>query len=359
MFVWGAAATVDRSVIRDVERLPNSQFGYAIDLESRDVHRGMLLLRGSLVERAQTIGIYAAAADVTIESTVVRYMQPGPLSFHGGGGRGLSVQGSKDGSARGHGVVDRSVFQHNQEFGIFVLGSDLEVTSTVIEDTMPQQADQRIGRGINAVTDSVTHVHSTAVIRSSMIRRNHQVGVFLETSDATVESTVIRETLPDASTGLWGAGLAVQLGVAEQESTASVRGCVIADAHQVGISFIGVEATVDSTSVSRTKPEEASGYFGDGIVVSSFYGSPATAMITRSRIEASARAGISVFGSSASVSTTTLECQAIHLDAEQYQSLAPEVHDLGGNVCGCAGESVTCQVVSSSLAPPTPLDAQF
>lgn len=71
--------------------------------------------------------------------------------------------------------------------------------------------------------------------------------------------------------------------------------------------------------------------------------------------EGSARAGISSFGAAVEIGSTTLECNSIHLDGEQYRGNDFSFDDLGGNACGCAGAPVVCQVLSSGLAPPEPI----
>jgi hypothetical protein len=57
----------------------------------------------------------------------------------------------------------------------------------------------------------------------------------------------------------------------------------------------------------------------------------------------------------------SLRCNAIQLDAETYPEGVPATFDLanGGSEnaasCSCGASSAKCQVLSSGLAPPTPI----
>lgn len=64
-----------------------------------------------------------------------------------------------------------------------------------------------------------------------------------------------------------------------------------------------------------------------------------------------ARAGITNFGMSASVGTTTFECNAMDIHG-QDEGTAFSFVDLGGNQCGCGGADEVCRVVGATLEPP-------
>jgi hypothetical protein len=111
------------------------------------------------------------------------------------------------------------------------------------------------------------------------------------------------------------------------------------------------DAIIESTFVGQTAPSVFDGAFGDGIAVASLR-HEASASIAASHVEASARAGIACFGAQVAVSTTVLECNFVHLDGEIYQETDFWFDDHGDNVCGCDGELVECQVMTSNLRPP-------
>jgi hypothetical protein len=100
---------------------------------------------------------------------------------------------------------------------------------------------------------------------------------------------------------------------------------------------------------------DADGLFGDGIIVVNS-GPGSTVNSTLSVITNSARAGITNFGGLLELGFNKLECNPIALDGETYLGSAPGFIDDGedDNTCGCGGTTVTCQVLSSGLAAPTP-----
>jgi hypothetical protein len=91
--------------------------------------------------------------------------------------------------------------------------------------------------------------------------------------------------------------------------------------------------------------------FGDGVV---FLGG--SGIVQGSLINDSDRAGISAFGASVGVGSTTIGCSAFDLNGEEFQGVQPHFEDLGGNECGCPLPGGACQAVSSTLTPPDPVD---
>jgi hypothetical protein len=80
-------------------------------------------------------------------------------------------------------------------------------------------------------------------------------------------------------------------------------------------------------------------------------------------IQRSARAGIASFGAPITLRRNTLDCNAIHLNGEQAYELvgfpveqAYSFEDHGGNRCGCGAQPDTCQVLSSGLQAPEPIE---
>jgi hypothetical protein len=117
------------------------------------------------------------------------------------------------------------------------------------------------------------------------------------------------------------------------------------------------DGTVDDTVIRGTLVRASDGFIGDRLVVLTDNELPASAFVSRTRIETSARAGILAYSGNATVTGSTLECNPIPLDGEDFAGspLIASLTDGGGNVCGCNGQSAPCQVVSSGLEPPTPI----
>jgi len=93
------------------------------------------------------------------------------------------------------------------------------------------------------------------------------------------------------------------------------------------------------------------GVLGDGIVLFGTH-----ALITDNTIWQSARAGMSMFGSTADLGGNDIYCAAFDLDVEEYDGTYTFPNDLGGNICGCVGDYPRpCQATSSTLQPPGPM----
>jgi hypothetical protein len=132
---------------------------------------------------------------------------------------------------------------------------------------------------------------------------------------------------------------------------------VIEDVRESGITVVGSDLWLEGSLVRDAKGTESAGTFGDGVsVVRS--DQDANAFIWASRIEATARAGVSNFGGKVEISTTTLECNPIQLNGESLEGADASFVDSGGVGCGCAGSTETCAVSSSELTPPEPLTGQ-
>ncbi len=80
-------------------------------------------------------------------------------------------------------------------------------------------------------------------------------------------------------------------------------------------------------------------------------------------IEDSARVGLTTIGSNVSLTNVKFECNYINLDAEDgglsgCSGHPSSIGDNGGNVCGCDGVTIACQVSSLNLTPPDPVPQQ-
>jgi len=101
----------------------------------------------------------------------------------------------------------------------------------------------------------------------------------------------------------------------------------------------------------------ADGRFGDGVAVVKVHDA-STATLSGMLIDHSTRRA-SRFRLDATLSSSTLECNAIQLDVEECVDPSTGIFDSGGVVCGCDGASVECAAVSSTLEPPTPLRSRL
>lgn len=323
---------------------------------------------GSLVEASHSVGVFIMGAEATLDGTVVRAILPGASDEAAGRGLGIQDCNALLGCApaeRARVAVRGSVVEQSQEFGLFVAGSDVTVDGTVVRGTLPRAFDQAFGRGINiqlncdaAGCDPASR--SNVTVRGSLVEWSHEVGLFVEGSDATVEATVVRATLPQASDQEAGRGINVQNCSAPAgcnpvaRASANVSSSLVEWSHDVGLFVSASDAIVEATLVRNTLPRTADGLFGDGMAVFAI-DAPASAVVSGTLIEESARAGLSNFGAMVSLGATHLRCAPFELAGEPWKGIDFVFEDRGDNLCGCPAADHACHAVSANLAPPEPL----
>lgn len=351
VFVAGAAVTLEASVVRQTEARSDELFGRGVAVQDDPDTGGRadVTIRASLVERNRDIGVFVEGSDATIEDSVIRETEPraSDQTF----GQGLNVRDAETTGARSTVTVRSSVLSKNRATGAFLSASDVTIESSVVRDTQPEEAAQAFGWGVE-VQCSDAGQRANVTVRASVVARNRALGIYVAGSDATIEGVLVADIQPQASDHDHGLGIQVQLdGATMQRTSATIRSSVVERALDAGILCAASDATIEASIVRGTLPRASDGAFGDGVAVAAEEG-PASATVTASRIEGNARAGVSAFGATAAVGTTQLECNAFHLDKETFEASAPAFEDRGGNVCRCQGAEIACQVSSSNLAPP-------
>ena len=126
-------------------------------------------------------------------------------------------------------------------------------------------------------------------------------------------------------------------------------------------------AAICHNLIKLTQPRTSDGEFGDGIIAEC----SENVIVCQDDqnfaldflppgIEDSARVGLTTIGSNVSLTNVKFECNYINLDAEDggfsgCSGHPPSIYDNGGNVCGCDGATIACQVISLNLTPPDPV----
>jgi hypothetical protein len=347
----GADLTIERTVVRDTQALAGA-FGRGVE-SSYDPTGGdhSLTLTASLVERNHEVGVYVAGHTVTIDASVIRDTLPGA---DGTSGRGVMCQLSTTGAARCNLQLSRSVIERNQGFGVYIGSSDATVETTVIRDTIESLLG--VGRGIDASEmPAAPGERSSLTLRDSLVTGNTQHGVNIIGSDALLERTMVRDNLPQQSTLKWGEGIMIQLSAfTRTPSSVTVQSCSVQRNFDFGILVVGSDATIVNTAVSATSGRASDDLFGDGIAVVSDLG-PASATIIDSLIDRSHRAGLANFGAALALADSLLDCSAIDIASEPLDGTQPQFDDQGDNRCGCSKEHTECRAVSTGIEPPNPV----
>ncbi|KYF76712.1 hypothetical protein BE11_44050 [Sorangium cellulosum] len=407
VLVAGSDATIEATVVRDTQPLPDGTAGRGIEIQNQ---RGPseVTLRTSLVEQNRDVGVLVTGSVATIEATVVRGTQP---TRQAGDAYGITVQGDPaDGPSEV--TLRTSILEQNHAGGVQVLGSDATIEATVVRDTQPL-SDGTGGLGIVIGYFPATEEPARVALRGSLVERNHGIGVLVQSSDTTVESTVVRDTQPsgDGASGAGievhdqlnspdGANLTVRASLLErnhdtgvlvlgsnatieatvvrdtqplrdgrrghgihiqddadthERATAMLRSVLVEQNHSFGVIIFGSDATIEA-SVVRATERGGAGTRGDGVAVRSG-DFPATATITSTAVESNARAGISSFSAAVVLVSSTVQCNRIDLNGEDLVEGQPFTFDGSKeNLCGCGDEvDPTCAVLSENLSPPEPI----
>jgi hypothetical protein len=315
-----------------------------------DLGPAQATIGGTLIEATTYTGLIVGGARADIRDTVVRGTVPRPSDLEGG--RGVVLRTDPMTQRRSEVTLRSSLVEHNHDMGIFVGGSDATIESTLVRDTLPLSTDQTFGRNLSIEWDADTGARSVATVRSSVLEGGHGVGLIVVSSDATVESTVVREVSPLASDQTRGVGLAVERHPQSDGADVTVRTSLVDRARLVGLAVLQSTAAVESTIIRDTASQASDGRFGDGIAVAVEAGWPSLLDLRGSRVQTSQRAGVSTFGAPAKLTSTAFECNVIDLDVEPYAGQPASFEDGGGNTCGCDGAAATCQSVSTQLEPP-------
>jgi hypothetical protein len=263
-----------------------------------------LMLRDSLVENATDIGVYVSGSTATLERVVVRATQPlANLTF----GRGISIQHDPSIAARAVVSVSGAVIEQNHDIGIFVAGSDATVIGSVIRDTLPRQSDQQRGVGITIQLDAPTGERAVALVQSSTIERNLSAGVAVDGSDATLEGVAVRSTAPAPSGGGIGRGIAIQDDpFVPARALVTIRSSAVRSSVDYGVFAMGSDVTIEATLVEDSQPRADGLVLGRGIGIEDdvVTGERGIATIRGSSVAASHDGGIAVIDSDATIDGT-------------------------------------------------------
>jgi hypothetical protein len=369
ILVTGSSGDIRSTVVRDVA--PPGALDTSVGIlggGGLDLPPTTLRVRSVTVEQTRVYGIAVSDADGVVEAALVRDTEPLP-SLNGGvdvGGRGMGVETLVASSVRPKLTVAGSRIERTHEFAMTALGGDLTVDSTRISDVAFRTTDKLFGRGIHVQFEPATGSSSVAVVRRSLVERAHDHGIMVYDSDATIESTWVRDTSKNVEAGLphgqaLGRGIAVQGRLLrEQEATATIDQVLVEGSHEAGILLLGARVQLRRSVVRGTLPG-IQGALGDGIIVagipsmvdpSRYY--PSTLELESSLVQDNSRAGIANFAAVVHMSGTDLSCNPIDLNGERYDELdfAFDFGDEGGNTCGCGAEVRPCTAASAGLQPP-------
>jgi hypothetical protein len=355
IFVSSADAELTHVTVRDTLPAPATGIGRGIAMQQTGTQLGAnVSVVSSLVTRSNDIGILVAGSDARLEAVLVRATQPvGPRSQRTG--LGVSMEVDADTGAPSNAVMSGSVLAENATVALLVGGSTAEIDNTVVRDTLPGQG--AYGRAVHAQTDLDNTQRTSVTLRRMLVERHVESSIAVLASDAKLDDCVVRDTPPNF-VGEYGRGVTIQQ-LDGSRAAATIAGTLLERNQESGIFVVGADASV-TDSVIRDIPG-LNGVFGDGAAVTSL-AEPGSATLTRVLIERCNRTAISSFGGTVALEGAALECNPIDLNGEQYYLFgegqfmrSPVFDDRGDNRCGCADETHPCALRSVGLTAPGPI----
>lgn len=345
VYVGGASALIERSELRDA-----AQPGVLAEASPASSSPAELTLHAAVVTGAHQQGVAGFGSMLALEDSLVRDTIPAAIDPTVG--MGVLMQGNT--GARTSLTVTGSVLERNAGLGALVIKADAVIERTVVRDTLTLDPIFHSGDGLRVQLDPATGERASLTMRRSVLERNGTTAAGIAGSDALIDASIFRDTLPRPSDGRFGMGLSIQrpLERPDAPAAATVRTSLVDRCLDVGIVVNASEAVIEATAVIGTQGRERDGAFGDGIIIADRATAPV--IVDRVHVGGSARAGLANFGGSVRLSASTLDCNTLDLAGEPLVSPF-EFLDLGGNFCGCGEAFEPCRVVSSNLAPPQSL----
>lgn len=202
----GADGTIEDVIVRGTHGSVGSSYGRAVEVYVSPLtgERSSATIRGALIEDNKDIGVFNAGSDVTIEGSVVRDTMQVDTEL---GASGIRAQLDTDLGSRASLVVRRSVVERNQGIGVSVGGSDAILEETLIREQQPTP-EYTSTFGLAVALDLESGERSNVMVRSSAILNNAVLGVIVVGSDVVLETTAIEGT-SEAPGGGFGDGLGV------------------------------------------------------------------------------------------------------------------------------------------------------
>ncbi|MFC1482530.1 hypothetical protein ACFL51_01860 [Myxococcota bacterium] len=263
----GTVADLSSVVVRDTQpRQSDARFGYGLqggcDTDA-DVCGVLRLDRALLIgNHHKGIGLYGI--DAELSSVVVKdtFPQQSDDTF----GVGLEAGCISEAGVCGRLRLENSLLTGNHHIGVALWGTDAEISSIVIRDTLPQQSDGTIGTGLQATCDTLSGICGSLRLNSAHVRANHRTGIYLKGIVAEISSVVVRDTLPRPSDNTYGLGISAGC----DPDTAScgrlqLNRAMIQSNRTTGIALVGTEADISSVVIRGTLPQMNDDWGGYGI----------------------------------------------------------------------------------------------
>jgi hypothetical protein len=299
----------------------------------------------SLVYFNTRAGIVSGGAETAVVSSVIRDNQATPASEDG---MGIHAQCEENHGVCGSLNVQGCLVELNRSEGIATYGVNGTIVSTVVRDTLAQPSDGYWGRGIHTQCDIPMEICGDLTIEGCVVERSRDEGIFIGGGNAHIDSTVVRDTYGQEIDGMFGRGIGIQCMPDMDCGSITVANCLVDGNRELGIYVSCAEATVRSTVIRDTLPQESDDGYGRGIHIQydPDFGSCSTASVESSLLSGNRETSIGVFGQNTVVIGTTVRDSVPRTDGSAGRGINAQCAD-DASVCGTL--TVVESVVRSSL----------
>lgn len=239
----------------------------------------------------------------------------------GKGGIGLAV------GAGAQAELSRVVFERNRNMALLSShrGTLLNISDSVVRDTVGRDLDGQFGSGL------VASEESQVVVKRTVFDRNRLLGVLGVGAGTmlTLEDVLVRNTLGQMNDGVGGHGLHLVQG-----AQADVRRLLIDRNREGGVVVFGPSTTLNMSDVvvRDTRGSESTGLAGHGLTVSS----GARVEVSRAFFERNREVGVSAFGTP----TLLTMSDVLATDTREVECTEEDCASFGDGVASVDGASI-------------------
>ena len=228
---------------------------------------GDLALRDSVVAGSREVGVMLSSAKATLERTVVRDSRELASNKQAGLGLSADVQAGKNQMSEL--TLRDCLVTRNRTLGIYLSSSRAKVERSVIRDTIEQASDSNFGGGIEARIQAGKTQMSKLELQDSLVTDNRNVGIYLSGSSATLDRSVVRGTRERVSDKNGGVGIQMTFASSQgKRSQLTMRHSLVTQNRTIGLHLTGSTATLERSVVSDTQMRASDKNRGTGVLAS-------------------------------------------------------------------------------------------
>jgi len=159
-----------------------------------------------------------------------------------------------------------SLVSGNRFLGLLLYSSKATLERSVVQDTLPQLSNKNAGAGIEARAQSSNEPPSELILRECLVARNHVNGVILQSSKGTISKTVVRDTKGGAQDPTFGTGIEARYLVGiNLAPELSISDSLVHGNIYYGVLFQSAKGTLERTVVRDNRPNISENEGGVGV----------------------------------------------------------------------------------------------